>query len=272
MGHAELRNIEPFEVFALHYAQHQGRSAADNFLGGDPHEAGNDLAYYIWVIRRSDRLFLVDCGFGPEAAAARGRHLLHRPRDLLAPLGIDPKAVTDLLLTHIHYDHAGTLDDFPNATFHLQEAEMSFATGRCMCDLDQRKSYDIEDVVRLLRLVYRGKVVFHEGDVDLCAGLSLHRIEGHTAGLMAVRVWTARGWIVLASDAAHLYDNLLQNRPFSIVQNPERQLAGYRRLYELGGSKAAILPGHDPLVLAQYPPLGAQKQILALHQKPLFLP
>lgn len=263
--------IDPFEVFALNYARHGGRSGADNFLGGDPHEAGADLAYYVWVLRRADRLFLIDTGFGPQAAQARGRHLLHRPRDLLAHLGLQAASITDVVLTHVHYDHAGTLEDFPKATFHVQEAEMAFATGRCMCEPSQRAAYDVEDVVRMLRLIYGGRVVFHAGDAVLCEGVTLHHIPGHTAGLMAVRVWTRRGWVVLASDASHLYENLTSARPFSIVQDAGAQMEGFRRLFALGGSTANIVPGHDPLVIQQYPSFAGSPDILALHEAPKFI-
>ena len=261
--------IEPFEVFALHYAQHSGRSDAENFLGGDPHDSGSDLAYFVWVARRSDRLYIIDTGFGEMSAARRGRTLFARPADLIAGLGIAPAQVTDVILTHLHYDHAGTLADFPAARFHVQDGEVGFATGRCMCHPMFSAPYDVEDVVGLVRKVYAGRVVFHDGDAALCDGLSLHRVPGHTAGLQVVRIWTARGWIVLASDASHLYANLAQRRPFSIVHEPAALLEGYRRLLDLAGSPDAIIPGHDPEVARLYPPHPDAARVSRLHLPPI---
>jgi glyoxylase-like metal-dependent hydrolase (beta-lactamase superfamily II) len=83
--------------------------------------------------------------------------------------------------------------------------------------------------------------------------LSVHHVGGHTAGLQCVRVWTARGWVVLASDASHLYANHEQGRPYPIVYNVGDMLEGFRTLQALADSPAHVIPGHDPLVLERYP-------------------
>src|ERR1700742_3731576 len=122
----------PFELFAIRYAHHGGRKASDNAIGGDLHESASDLDYFVWVARRSDKTFVVDTGLGHEAAQRRQRKLLRLPSEGLRLLGIDASSVDDVVLTHLHYDHAGTLPDFPRARVHLQDAEIAYATGRCM--------------------------------------------------------------------------------------------------------------------------------------------
>ena len=59
----------------------------------------------------------------------------------------DPASIRDVVITHLHYDHAGNLNLFPNARFHLQDREMQFATGRHMCMGCMRGAFDVEDVV-----------------------------------------------------------------------------------------------------------------------------
>src|SRR5690606_7926016 len=137
--------LAPFELYAVRYAVHSGRRESDNFLRGDPHESGADLHYYIWLARRGDEVFVIDTGFADQAAAARGRTLLRRPADALARLGVEAAAVRDVIITHLHYDHAGTLTDFPAARFHLQAAEPAYATGPCMCDPRARAVFDVEN-------------------------------------------------------------------------------------------------------------------------------
>ena len=246
---------EPFELFALRYAQLSGRTGSDNFLGGaDMHEAGSDLAYYVWVARRSDRTFVIDTGFGPEAAARRKRTLLRKPADGLALLGIDAAEVDEVILTHLHYDHAGTLGDFPRARFHVQDAEAAYATGRCMCHHALNHSYDVENVVDYVRCLFQGRVHFHDNVSELAPGLVLHRVGGHSAGLQVVRVWTRRGWVVVASDATHLYANMEQRRPFPAMSSLVEMMEGFNMLHALADTPAHIIPGHDPLVLDRFAP------------------
>lgn len=253
-----LEELDPFELYALRYARHRGRGAADNYLGGaDFHEAQSDLDYYVWVARRGSETYLIDTGFGEKAARERGRELLVSIPQALAQLALDPAAIEHVILTHLHYDHAGSLASFPAATFHLQEAEAAYATGPCMCHGGLRHAFDVENVVDYVRTLYQGRVRFHRGTSELAPGLSLHRVGGHTAGLQVVRVWTRRGWVVLASDAAHLYGNLSRQHPFPVVYHVGEMLDGYGVLRALADSEAHIVPGHDPLVMRRYPAANA---------------
>ena len=130
---------------------------------------------------------------------------------------------------------------------------MAFATGRHMIDPAHGSSMNVDDVVGMVRHLYGKRVVFHDGDDDLYPGISLHHIGGHTDGLQAVRVNTKRGYVVVASDACHLYANMETKNPFPIIFKKEDVLAGYDRLYELADSPDHVVPGHDPLVLDRYP-------------------
>ena len=168
-------------------------------------------------------------------------------------VGIDAAAVKDVIITHMHYDHVGNFDLFPNATFHLQDREVAYSTGRQMTKTVFSAAYNVDDVVDVVRGVYEGRVKFHNGDANLASGVSLHHIGGHTDGLQIVRVWTERGWVVLAADASHLYANMDQVNPFPIVFNVGDMVAGYDQLRDLADTTDHIIPGHDPLVMDKYP-------------------
>src|SRR5215204_5450196 len=118
-----------YEVFAITYARHD-RNAAANFIGGDPHDGPMPLNYYVWVIRNAARTIVVDTGFDRRGAEKRGRELLRPLPEALEALGIDRASVANVVITHMHYDHCGNDGLFPNARFHLQDAEIAFATGR----------------------------------------------------------------------------------------------------------------------------------------------
>lgn len=248
-------SIEPFEVLALRYAHLGNRHPGENFILADPHEFASDLDYFVWIIRRGDAAFVVDTGFAQPAADRRKRELLRNPMDSLHLVGVDPEKVTDVIVTHLHYDHAGNLDRLPRAKFHLQDRDMAFATGRSMGHHVQRHPFDLENIQAMLAHIYSERAIFHDGDAELAPGLTLHRVGGHSAGLQIVRVWTRRGWVVVASDAAHLYANFEQRRPFPIVYNVAEMLEGFNLLYRLAHSPNHIIPGHDPLVMKYYPPV-----------------
>lgn len=244
-----------WEVFALRYARLEERTRRQSFLGIDPHDsAPMPINYYVWLLRNGERVIVVDTGFDVEEGTRRGRRIERLPREALAMLGVDAASVEDVIVTHLHYDHAGTLDHFPVARFHLQEAEIAYATGRCMTYACLREPYSVEHVAGMVRHVFAGRVRFHDGEGEVAPGVSVHGIGGHARGIQAVRVETARGPVILASDTAHYYENVEQYRPFIIVHDVEATLRGYDRLRALaGGDLARIVPGHDPLVMARYP-------------------
>ncbi|MGH8747630.1 MAG: N-acyl homoserine lactonase family protein [Burkholderiales bacterium] len=252
-----------YEVYAIKYAHH-ARNAGENFIGGDPHDGPMPLDYFVWLVRNGERTLVVDTGFSAATATRRGRNHLRCPTEGLRMLGVEAAAVRDVVITHLHYDHVGNFDLFPAATFHLQDDELSYATGRHMSHSVFSGAFEVEDVVGMVRNAYRGRVHFHDGDAELFPGVSVHLIGGHTKGLQVVRAETRRGWLVLASDASHFYANMEQVRPFPIVYSVADMVQGYRRLGELAESEAHIIPGHDPEVLRRYPaPSGDLDGIVA---------
>ncbi len=252
-----------YEVYAIKYAHH-ARRASENFIGGDPHDGPMPLDYFVWLIRGEGREIVVDTGFSVAVAARRQREHIRCPTAGLALLSVDSKKIKDVVITHLHYDHIGNFDLFPAATFHLQDKEMNYATGRHMAKPVFSGAFDVEDIVGMVRGNYAGRVRFHDGDAQIAPGVSLHLIGGHTMGLQVVRVATRRGWVVLASDASHFYANMEQVRPFPIVYSVADMVEGYDKLRALAESPAHIIPGHDPLVLERYPaPSGALQGIVA---------
>jgi glyoxylase-like metal-dependent hydrolase (beta-lactamase superfamily II) len=241
-----------YEVFAVKYATREARRS-EHFVGGDPHDAPMPMDYFVWLVRNPERLFVVDTGFTQEMAAKRKRTFLRSPRQGLALLGVQASDVKEVVLTHLHYDHVGTFHDFPHARFHLQDDEMTYATGRHMRHHRFNHGFEAEDVVGMVRLVFKDRVSFHDGSAELAPGLSVHRIGGHTAGLQCVRVATARGWVVLASDASHYYEHMESGRCFPTTFHLGEVVEGYDTLRRLAESPEHIIPGHDPLVMERYP-------------------
>ncbi len=254
-------------IYAVRYG-HLDRTSNENFLGGDDHATSMPLDYYVWVVKAGERTIVVDTGFDAAAAALRGRTLIRPVDQGLAAVGVDSRAVLDVVITHMHYDHAGNIALFPRARFHVQDAEMAFCTGRAMTLAEHAAPFEVENVVTMVRRVYDDRVVFHAGDALLCPGVSLHHLPGHTMGLQAVRVETDRGPVVLASDASHFWANLEREIPFPIVADVPAYLESLRTLRKLAPSIDHIIPGHDPQVLARFPAEAGAADVVRLDLPP----
>lgn len=265
---SHMVDIPTYEIYALRYARLE-RRRNENLISYDPHDGPMPMDFFVWLLKSDRQTLLVDTGFNEATAKARNRRLLCCPIDALSILGVDPAQVTDVIITHMHYDHAGNIKKLPKALFHLQDAEMEYATSRYMRQHPLRHAYSVEDVVDLVRCVYQDRVVFHCGNDQIAPGVKLLHIGGHTRGLQALRVFTNRGWVVLASDAAHYYDNMRLQNPFPIVFNVADMLVGYETLMRNAPSPDHIVPGHDPEVLRIYPRLPHPKvEIACLHLEP----
>lgn len=172
-----------FRLYALKYAELNGRDRRDVFLGSDPHDGPIDMAYYIWVaIDQGGTPVVIDTGFTRQTAEKRGRVFTEQPADLFARIGVDASTVRDVVVTHLHYDHAGNFSLFPNARFHIQEEEISFATGPAMCHPLIRAPFEVDDVVEMVRAVYGDRVVFHAGDSRVTQESSCSKSAGIRGG------------------------------------------------------------------------------------------
>ena len=252
-----------YALYAVKYACHE-RTAASNFIQPpDPHEAMS-IDYFVWAAVSDERTFVIDMGFTAETADDRGRTLIRCPTEGLAAIGVDAATVKDVIVTHFHYDHIGNFEKFPAADFHLQDREMAFATGRHMLDPAHGSSMNVNDVVGMVRHLYGKRVVFHDGDAELAPGITLHHIGGHTDGLQIVTVMTARGLVVVASDACHLYANMETRNPFPVIFEKDKVLAGYDTLERLAPSPGHIVPGHDPQVMDRYPAVSEELEGIAV--------
>jgi Zn-dependent hydrolases, including glyoxylases len=239
------------DIYAIRYGHHD-RKSSENFIGGDPHDVLQPLDYFVWAIVGAHGTFIVDTGFDETMAQKRKRLVTNPIGEGLKAIGIDPETVENVIVTHLHYDHAGNYELFPRARYHLQDGEMSYATGRCMCHAPLRFPFEVDDVVAMVGKVFAGRVEFHDGAGQIAPGITVHKIGGHSKGLQCVRVKTKRGYVVLASDATHLYAHIETGRVFPVTYNVGDVLEGYATIKKLAPTMHHIVPGHDPLVMKRY--------------------
>jgi glyoxylase-like metal-dependent hydrolase (beta-lactamase superfamily II) len=241
-----------YDLYAIKYGQRAGHRA-EHFQGGDPHDGPMPLTYYVWAAVSDEHTVVIDLGFTVETGMRRGRVVERTPAEGLQLLGIDAAAVRHVVVTHFHFDHVGNVAEFPHATFVVQDGEMAFWTGRYASRGIFRNLVEPEDVLSLVRHNFDGRVHFVDGSEEIVPGITVHKVGGHAPGLQVVTVETARGLVVVASDAAHFYANIEEDRPFSIVTNLPQMYGAFDIIRKLAPSPEHIIPGHDPLVMDRYP-------------------
>lgn len=263
--------MSEYDIHAIKYAHNLDRKASDNFFSLDSHDGPMPLDYFVWAITNGEQTYIVDTGFDAVTGKSRGRVLWRPVGEGLKAVGIEPDSVQDVILTHMHYDHCGNHELFPNAKYHLQEREMVYCTGPCMCHHAINHVFEVSDVQNMVKRIFEGRVNFHNGDSEIAPGLTVHWVGGHSRGLQVVRVKTRRGWVVLASDASHYYANMENNSPFPVVVDLADMIEGYGKMRKLASSNNHIIPGHDPQVLKLYPSSSKGDGIVRLDAEPIQL-
>jgi glyoxylase-like metal-dependent hydrolase (beta-lactamase superfamily II) len=247
---------ETYEVFAIRYAESPYRLRLHNCMfchKGDVHDAPMPMDFYVWVVRNAHRTVIVDTGSKQWKCVQRGHEFIRPPEEGIRAVGVDPDKADDVVISHMHWDHAGNIEKFANANIHIQTAEMRNVTSQDMADPAMNGFFLVDDVCTVIRRLYEGRVSMLQGVKEIAPGITLHEVGGHSAGMQVVRVYTQRGWIVLAIDASHFYLNMRERNPFPALYNYQDTVKGWDTCLALAESPDHVVPGHDPLVLTRYP-------------------
>lgn len=231
---------------------------------GEP-DARVEMAYFFWLLRRDGTDILVDTGFDPSVGARRGRVCICEPVEAMRRLGVDPEAVSTVIVTHFHYDHVGNLDAFPNAEFVVPRKEMEFWSGSIASRFQFSSHVEAAEIGLLQSAAEAGRVRFTEGTEEILDGITAVEVGGHSPGQQVTVVASPGGDVVLASDAVHFYEEFRLQRPFGVIADLGRMYAAYDLLEELVAKPGAVLvPGHDPAVLESFGSPGAEYADLAV--------
>lgn len=245
-----------YEVLAVRYGTRIARKA-ESYLNyhvyGEP-DAAQPMDYFFWVVRNADTTVVVDCGFDPEVGRRRGRKTLIHPVEALRGLGIDPQTVSQLVVTHAHYDHIGNLDAFPAAEIVIARREYEFWTGPYADRVQFAHSTEAAELARLAKAGADGRLRLVEDSLDVAPGLELVVVGGHTPGQLVAQVAVSDGAVVLAADALHFYEELEWDRPFFVVSDLLEMYRGFDLLREMTADPGRrLVAGHDTEVGARYP-------------------
>lgn len=244
-----------YEVYAIRFGVLPGFPVAGLVAGADRSRT-LDIPVMVWLLKGSNgRRVLVDAGFYRQKFIQRWKPRDFRsPADAVAAAGVRPEEITDVVISHAHWDHVGGADLFPNATIWIQRDEYEYYTGAAWHSRGTHGGVDEDDMVALLKINMDGRLRFVEGDdQEPIPGVRCYTGGRHTRGSQYVTAQADGGLAVLASDNVYLYENLEKRAAIAQTLDAASNLKAQDRIRALGAAGAAIVPGHDPAVFERYP-------------------
>ncbi len=245
-----------YEVYAIRYATVPGFKVSGLIAGADTSRR-LDIAMMVWLIKGSDgRNILVDAGFHRDDFVRRWKPTgFLPPSEAVARAGVKAEDVTDVIISHVHWDHLDGIDLFPKARVWIQREEFDHhidSTG-----LVKDRAIDAGDAKILADIARQGRVMLVDGDgKEIIPGISVYTGGKHTFASQFATVHTAQGTVVLASDNMYLYENLAQHRPIAQTLDSASNLRTQARMVTLASDLRLIVPGHDPEVFVRFPKPG----------------
>jgi glyoxylase-like metal-dependent hydrolase (beta-lactamase superfamily II) len=250
-----------YEVYAVKYATLASFPVSALVKGVDSSRK-LDIAMMVWVIRGNGRTIVFDSGFYHDRFLQQWKpENFLKASEAIFQSGITPaikpEDVTDVVISHMHWDHADGMDLFPKAQIWLQQDEFTYYTGEAWQAKDTHGGIDPDDVLTVVKLNTQGRVKLIHGDAqEIFPGITCYTGGKHTYQSQFLGVNTRAGVVVLASDNMYLYENLDRHLPIAQTLDAASNLAAQDRMKRLAFSPRLIIPGHDPAVFERFPKVG----------------
>jgi glyoxylase-like metal-dependent hydrolase (beta-lactamase superfamily II) len=246
-----------WQVLALRYASRP--SSRENVFYryheyGEP-DGPQEMAYYIWVLRNRDATILVDTGYSAAGGARRGRGHLIAPMAALDRAGISPDRIDLVVNTHLHYDHTGHLDAFPQTPMLVNRTELGAWTGPLAGRFHYAAHIEPDEVAVVRRRAEQGSLTLMSGLHPVADGIVAIEVGGHSPGQTILVIEGELGPVVLASDAVHFYEEIDRDLACGVLVDLEQVYGAYDTIRDrMSEAGARLLAGHDPLVLERFEP------------------
>lgn len=245
--------MSAYEVYAIRYAT-LSQFRVSGLVAGADTSRRMDIAMMVWLLKGADgRTVLVDAGFKPREELMRQWRPAdyQTPSDAVAKFGVKPESVTDIIVSHIHWDHFDGVDLFPNARIWIQRDEVEHHIDSAGTVLDRALSAASAAVLHSLRAA--GRVQLVDGDAkEIIPGITVYTGGKHTYQSQYAGVRTAEGTVVIASDNLYLYENLDKRVPIAATLDRASNLAAQARMLTIASDARLVIPGHDPSVFSRF--------------------
>lgn len=247
-----------YSIQAIRYGNSPGFPANELVIGA-PKDEKVDIAFVVWLIRGGGHNILFDSGFHREKWTKYFPVTdFLRPDEAVKLAGVKPEDVTDVVISHAHWDHLGGIDLFPKATVWIQKEEFRYYTGEAWQPGGKHGGIDPDDVLQLVKLNAEGRLRLVDGDdVEILPGIRVYTGARHTFASQYIRV-EGNPSFVLASDNCYLYRNLAERKASATFSEVDQSanITNQARMIELAGSADRVVPGHDMLQFQKFPTQG----------------
>ncbi len=242
-----------YEVYAIRYGTLKDFKVSGLVAGADPARK-MDIALMFWLVKGEGRNVLVDCGFYRDQFMKQWKPAdYEKPSVAIERAGLKADDVTDIIITHIHWDHADGFDLFPKAKIWIQKDEIEYYAGEAW-NGKKRTAADPDDILGLVKLNTQGRVGLVNGDAqEILPGITCYIGGKHTFQSQFVGVKTATGTVVLASDNVYMYENMEKHVPIAATLDADSNLRAQDRMRQIASNPKLIIPGHDPAVMKNFP-------------------
>jgi len=247
-----------YEVYALSYGVYPNFPVSALMAGADK-DRKIDLQMMIWLIKGpGGKNILVDTGcYHENVVKGKGIKDLIKASDAIAKLCLSAADITDVVITHMHWDHADGMDLFPNAKLWIQKDEYGYYTGAAWQAGGKSGGIEPDDVLTIVKLNIAHRVNLVDGDDrEIIDGIKVYTGGRHTFASQYVSVRTASGTVVIASDNMYLYENLEKHAAIAQTFDADSNLKAQDRMKQMASRPDLIVPGHDPSVFVKFPKPG----------------
>jgi glyoxylase-like metal-dependent hydrolase (beta-lactamase superfamily II) len=252
------QNNPPYEIYAISYGVIPDFSVAGLVAGAD-RARKLDIQMMVWLLKGPNGSnILVDSGFYRDKLFKQWKvRDFIKPSDAIAKVGLKPEEITDVIITHMHWDHAGGMDLFPKARIWIQQDEYTYYTGEAWQPGGSHGGIDAEDVMALVKANTEGRVRLVKGDdQEAIDGIRFYTGGRHTYASQYVGVSSKNGTVIIASDNCYLYENLEKHAPIAQTLDAASNLRAQDRMKQLASNLRLVVPGHDPAVFTRFPAPG----------------
>jgi glyoxylase-like metal-dependent hydrolase (beta-lactamase superfamily II) len=247
-----------YEAFAVRFGTLPQFRVSGLISSADPSRR-LDIPVMVWLLKGSNgKRVLIDSGFYRQKFLDQWKPQNFRsPSEAVAAAGVAPDEITDIIISHAHWDHVDGADLFPKATVWIQRDEYAYYTGDAWHSRNTHGGVDPDDMLALLKINTEGRLRFVNGDdQEILPGIRCYTGGKHTWQSQYVGVRIAGGTAVFTSDNVYLYENLEKRVPIAQTLDAASNLKAQDRIKTIASNPSLIVPGHDPAVFERFERIG----------------